>query len=280
VCIAGVCDGECKPDATRCSGLTPQKCNAIGKWESNGTACPYACSDGACTGDCKPNELRCSGLAKQKCDQQGKWQTNGSDCPYACDDGVCTGECKPNDLKCSGLARQKCDQQGKWQTNGSSCPFLCNAGACTGECKPSSEQCAGSSKTLHQTCSSSGSWSTGKIAPPCADCEPNDTECTSDHKQRKCDSNGHWGEGALSRTCGAACSVGEEGCKVMGTSTKECWGLGCFGDVTTLGDFVVTTICGPDGTTTPDQVCTDTCACRVAANGVATCSPGSGPAAP
>lgn len=50
LCVAGACSGDCKPGTKRCSGNTPQECDAIGTWQDAGlcTTTEPRCEAGTC----------------------------------------------------------------------------------------------------------------------------------------------------------------------------------------------------------------------------------------
>jgi hypothetical protein len=155
--------GPCVLAAIRCSGATPQHCDADGKWQDD-AECPYTCVDGSCAGICKPGSTRCDGATVQTCDPEGQWASAASPCPILCSLGACVTHCAEGSTQCAaGELLQTCNG-GKWNA-GQPCPILCIDNQCGGVCAPPAQSCDATTNTP-ETCSAMGQWT--PAPSPCA----------------------------------------------------------------------------------------------------------------
>jgi hypothetical protein len=123
----------CTAPARRCDGKSPQSCDANGAWQSNGTACPYACAAGDCTGVCVPGAYQCTASTRQLCTAAGQWADNLA-CPFVCAGTSCGGVCVPGRSQCLAGDLETCTPAGIWQSVGTaSRELLVNGGFDSGE---------------------------------------------------------------------------------------------------------------------------------------------------
>ncbi len=163
-CAAGACVGSCTPGTRRCTGATPEVCDAKGSWKGE-APCAYVCTgSGQCTGECTPDAKECADNAPRSCDANGTWQTSAA-CAGVCAAGVCVAACTDGAKQCNALVPQRC-VGGGWQSD-AACPYVCKLGACSGACSPGAVRC---SALVPQTCDANGAWQSGTA---CADATPN-----------------------------------------------------------------------------------------------------------
>ncbi len=67
--------GECEPGAQRCSGNTPQVCDASGMWAGDVACAQQTCIAGTCQGECAPGARQCTTSTTASCDATGQWAT-------------------------------------------------------------------------------------------------------------------------------------------------------------------------------------------------------------
>jgi hypothetical protein len=115
-----------------------------------------------------------------------------------------SGECTPDAVQCVGDQRQTC-VGGIWLDNGAACEGACLNGVCV-DCEPGAGSCAGAAQP--QTCSSSGSWSSGTT------CSSAYTMCSSG----ECVSLGGENCQRMSNFCNDECTSAEA-CVVCSSGT-------------------------------------------------------------
>lgn len=126
-------EGVCDPEERRCSGNTPQLCDA-GRWRTIEPCDPGTCSGGECVGECAAGAVRCADEHPQACGADGRWSSEAP-CKDGqhCQAGECVVACSAGSVRCEGAAPQVCDANGEWQ-DGAPCSEdqSCSLGACVG----------------------------------------------------------------------------------------------------------------------------------------------------
>ena len=153
-------EGEprCEVGSRQCLGLTPQTCNAQGRFVDE-APCPFVCTAGSCTGICEPKTRSCVANKAQRCDDDGTL-IDVALCPFVCSGGVCDGVCQPGTTQCSGNSLQLCDVSGHW-FGWVQCAFAC-AETCVGECVPGERRCEGAAP---EWCDDRGEWVLEETCP-------------------------------------------------------------------------------------------------------------------
>ncbi len=205
-CLDGACTGVCKPNQTRCSGNTIERCSSRGAWAVQ-MSCTNGCSNGRCNGaECAPGDKRCNGNVPQACGGSGQWES-GASCQFACVNGACSDGCVPGSRRCSGASIQVCNTTGSWSVM-ADCPNGCNDGMCVGGgCTEGAMRCAGATV---QRCAV-GVWVASKECPSaCFEgacvgvCKPGTRSC-NEKSVIECNAEGMW---QAVNTCDYICNGG------------------------------------------------------------------------
>ena len=122
-------NGCLAPGARQCADRQPQKCGSNGRWQDDGAACPYRCSEGQCAA-CEPGLIRCEGNdTPQICDENEQWK-NEPVCAAEehCEGGKCA--CTPGTTRCMGNMVQTCGASGGWKGGADCDSKTCCNGSC------------------------------------------------------------------------------------------------------------------------------------------------------
>lgn len=117
------------PGARQCADQQPQKCGSNGRWQDEGAACPYSCSEGQCTGACQPEQKQCVENRPQICNANGLWENEPvCEAEKHCEGGKCV--CTPGTARCMANMVQTCGANGEWE-GGADCDYkTCCNGSC------------------------------------------------------------------------------------------------------------------------------------------------------
>ena len=236
----GHCNGSgqceyCSPGAVRCTGATPQTCNAAGQWES-GSACvaPAAiCQAGACVqctseANCPASTNPCQVAA---CSAGGTCGFTPVANGTACSGGTCNGAgvcsvCTPGSATCNGATPLTCNASGLYES-GTPCAGstpVCdqNNGQCV-QCMDVSQCTASSNPCLVTTCTgntcglsnvSQGTACSGGAcngSGQCWACTPSTTRCKPGvgNQPEICSATGQWQDETTCAGTAAICTAGQ-----------------------------------------------------------------------